>query len=233
MTINWQSLPGAVKRQDLYRDLKEILTPERYANGEWTLTEIIKTPDLRAQRALEILDGLDIKGKRSPGVIQPRVDFRFKVLSRQACCRDKNGTKIWFKNASLENSDTDGDIVAKPDDLPKPGDVVEWKGNAKQYDEQGNEIDATVTRRWAYLGVRPEEYIDFVVDRDGCISVPYPWAYSMLVKYGRKISKPKFRRKSARQITNWFFEEVSTNYTTKKKTQLEPVQGDDNKELLT
>lgn len=213
--IDWSKLPGAKKKKQLYDELRKILTPEKYQTGEWSLTELAISSDARSRIALQILDGLDLNGKRSPGIMAPNIFFRFNVLSRQACCKDKAGRKIWFKSASLENSDTDNDIVAKQDELPKRGDIVEWKGNKKDYDEFGGEIDAKVMSRWTFQGIRPEEYYEYEVDKDGCIFVPYPWAYSMLLKYGKRISKPKFRKKTNRQIVNWFFEEVPVSFSKK------------------
>lgn len=226
MAIKWDSMPNTVKRAQLWNELRSLLTPEKYEAGKWTLTELVMGSDGRIHRALEVLDGLGVDGKRQAGIMQPRVNFRFQVLSRQACCKDKKGRKIWFKKQSLENSDTDDDIVAKPDDKPKTGDIVEWKADAKQYDDEGLPISAKVKRKWAYLGIRADNYVEFPVDKDGCISVPYPWAYSMLKKFGKKISKPKFRKKTKRQITNWFFQEVHMDY---RKTKPGPAPMEENK----
>ena len=215
MAIKWHELKEDLVKHKIYREMQGVITPQNYGNGEgqWSLSDLIHSSDNRKTIAYWILDGVNSKGERGPGIRPLNIEFRFKVLSRQACCRDRNGNAIWFKEESKLESGSPDDIVAEVNDKPLPGDVVEVKGEAEEFDENGKEIDSRVLRRWAYQGRRPEIYHEFIVDDDGCISVPYPYALTMLTKHGKKITYPRFRKrarndKTQRQITNWFFEEV-------------------------
>lgn len=212
-----------------YLAMSRIITPSNYGtdDGQWTLTELLQTDLALRYHAYKILDGVDAQCNRPQGLAPLTGDdghaykFRFRVNTRQACVRTKDGQKIFASREAHEDAGGDGIL---PDHLaqPEPGDIVEWKGQFRRYDsEKGREVDGKVLKEWAMRGIRPETYIDYVVDKDGCIEVPYPYALAMLTRKGKSLAYPRFTKqkrgkKVTRRITNWWFEEVSQNYRKKK-----------------
>ncbi|MCP4640595.1 MAG: hypothetical protein GY851_09190 [bacterium] len=214
MSIDWG---GYSARGKTIAHIKPQLLPADY--GKWSLTDIMLDANERRHMAYFIFDGLDASGTKQPGREFNNPDgttftFRFEVLTRQACCRDKNGVRFWDRAQGREVwGDEKKDLLPEVGDMPKPGDVVEWKAQRKAVDEQGNEVDARTLKRWAINGERPEDYVEFIVDKDGCINVPYPFALAMLTRKGQKISQPRFRKidkadKTRRKLTNWWFREA-------------------------
>jgi hypothetical protein len=212
MTIQWNSLPAKTTDAKLLAALKKIITPAAYAAGQWTLTEIHNATDGRALAALRVIEGVGEDGRRDLG---RRLDMRFRmrVLTRQACIRSATGARFWLRAEALETEgDTArGDKCCDHAEPPQPGDVVEWKGERRLADSDGNPMTPAALRRLGRIGERAEEWHEYVVDSDGCIAVPYPYALSMLAKHGRRSSLPRFRKQMIdrkRRITNWWFEEA-------------------------
>ena len=231
MSINWATIEPISSRKKSHSGLKKVITAQNYGfdDGEWTLTELVQSTDPRKFLCYQILEGVQPDGRRHPGseLKQPGGAgpflFRFEVLTRQACCRTKDGHKIWETEEALEYLGDENDIVADAADKAVPGDIVEWKGFVKTWDDDGDRpVDAGVKREWALKGIRPENFVELEVDDDGCIWVPYPYALSMLQKYGERLSFPQFKKKdkqkpTRRRITNWWFREVHPQEPLKKK----------------
>lgn len=231
MPIIWGQIEPLTAKKRARSSLRKVITAKNYGwdNGEWNLTELVQSSDSRKFLGFEILEGITPDGKKHPGaeLKQPGGAgpflFRFKVLTRQACCRTAEGFKIHQSEESLEFLGDDGDIICDAKDKPVPGDIVEWKGYRKTWDEdQDRDIDTGVLREWALRGIRPEEFIEFEVDDDGCIWVPYPYALSMLQKHGERIAFPEFKKRdktkrSKRRVTNWWFQEVHPQEPLTKK----------------
>lgn len=226
--IDWNSIDQTTV-QRAYYSMAEIIKPDNYGTGDkqWTLTELVQTEDARRYHAYKILDGVDAKCVRHYGMEPLRnADgtaflFRFKVTTRQACCRTADGQRIFQSRQAFEDAGDEG-VLPEHTDAPQAGDVVEWKGLFRTYDtEKGRKVDGKVLKEWAMRGIRPEIFVEFIVDKDGCISVPYPYALSMLVKRGKSLAYPRFSKrnrgkKGGRRLTNWWFEEVPKNYRAPK-----------------
>jgi hypothetical protein len=220
--IKWDTIDQRTMDR-AYWSMAKIITAENYGTGEgqWTLTEMVQTEDARRYNAFKILDGIDSKCNRVHGLnplagIDGRpFRFKFRVLTRQACVRTCDGKTVFRSKQAMEESGEKGIL---PDHLDKPvtGDVVEWKGQMRTFDsEKGRKVDAKVLKEWAMRGIRPETYLEFVVDKGGCIEVPYPYALSMLTQKGKSLAFPRFAKQRRtqktpkRRITNWWFEEVA------------------------
>jgi hypothetical protein len=176
--INWSTVSAATNRQRAYSDVRKILKPDNYGfgPGNWNMTDLIRDEDSRKFHAYQILDGVTAKHKRAPG-LQPLQDvsggpflFKLRVLTRQACCRDKKGNIIWQSEQALEDMGSADDILPDYKEKPESGDVVEWKGQFREWDEDSDrKVTGHVLREWAARGIRPETYVEFTVDSDGCI----------------------------------------------------------------
>lgn len=222
MPINWGQIEALTARRKAHAGLRKVITAQNYGwgPGEWNLTELVQSEDARKFLGYQILEGIQPDGRKQPGseLKQPGGAgpflFRFQVLTRQACCRDADGHQIWQSEEALENFGDDGDFVCDAKDLPVPGDIVEWKGYRKTWDDEGDrEVTSGVLREWSMQGTRPEQYLEFEVDEDGCIWVPYPYALAMLQRHGQRLCFPEFKKKdkqrpTKRRITNWWFREV-------------------------
>ena len=226
--IDWNGVPQLPAKNRVIAGLRKVITKQNYGfgPGQWNMTGVIQEQDIRKYHIYQIIEGIDAEMKRDTlrGI---RMDFRVKVLTRQACCRDKEGHTIWQRQQALENLGMDGDFVPEFNDPPQPGDVVEWKGAAKTEDEYGNPVDSKTIKRWAQRGIRRQEFEEFIVDEDGCISVHYPFILSMLKKHGERIAFPQFRKvdnksKNKRKITNWQFREVPQDYRAPVKALSTP-----------
>lgn len=216
MSIRWVDLARSTNRIKLMQELRVLLTPEKYWD-EWTLTELIIEEDTRKFTAFQVFDGVQADGTIWPDS-RPVIPFRLRVLTRQACIEDKKGNKIWERHEARDAVGSPSDIVPDHDDPPEPGDIVEIKGRRITHDpDTGKIVDAKILKKWAVRGKRPEQYDRFIVDNDGCITVYWPHAKRMLERYGKQISKARFRRldkrdKTKRKITNWRFEEVAPDF---------------------
>lgn len=223
MTIPWADLRNKTK-PELFEEFRRLITVENYLAGDWTLTEAVQQTNPIKFWVYRILDGVDNEEERT---LERLMDddgrefrFRLKVLSRFACCEDKKGRKIYMYKQAVENSYDENSFVPDVKDLPKQGDIVEWKGKDIKVDpDTGKRVDARTFKRWAYQGQRPNRYNRYTVDKDLCIRVPYPDVIMMLNKHGVKCCFPRFKKKNRgdhRMITNWYFQEVPIDYTTKK-----------------
>jgi len=236
MTINWSNLRNSTDKYGLERQARQILKANNYGfnKDQWNLTEIVQTTDSLKFLLYQIFDGEKLKdGTKLPPMSdndgQP-FRFKLKVLNRFACCRDKDGNKIWQWTQAKQEFGEENDILPDPFDEPKPGDVVEIKGTRKMYDEEhGRGVDFTVLKEWAVRRIRPENYVEYVVDQDLCISVQFPYVLSMLSKHGKNVAFPQFKKivrrnrlgdikdkDQLRRLTNWYFQEVPKDYQLKK-----------------
>jgi len=201
MTINWKDIPEVPAINKVIAALRLNITYANYGfeEGQWNLTDLIQETDTRKYIAYHVLEGIDQDRKKdtSYGVktdMGTDILFKFRVHTRQACCRDKDGHKVWLRQEAKDNVGNPGDIVPNYEEKPKTGDIVEWKANRKYTDERGQIVDQKIKKRWALQGIRPDNYIEFRVDKDGCIQVPYPYALAMLRNKGKRLSFPQFRK---------------------------------------
>ena len=206
--INLNRITFAGNRARLIAHLRtEILTPENYGtgDGQWTLTEIAQMERGKQIPFFQAIAGDDPdSGKPIYGGQIRDIDggeyflFRLQVLSRQACCRSASGEPL-------------GQMCAV-DELPVEGDVVEWKSH-KRPSETGVVVTASDLRTWSYRGIRPHIYVEFRVDRDGCIMVPFRYALPMMQKHGERLVFPERESHGgSRLIANWRFREVPRDW---------------------
>jgi hypothetical protein len=223
MAIDWNQVRQLPAMDKVIASLRQVIRADNYGfgPGDWNMTELVQESDQRKYVAFQMIEGIDHERRRdtNQGL---GLTYRLRVLTRQACVRDKAGNRIWPTNEPKINLGNPEDIVPNHEDLPEPGDVVEWKGSVKATDDRGNIVDAKIIRRWALQGIRPENYHEFEVDKDLCINVRYPQIIEMLTRKGRKLSYPQFRKinkasKEKRRITNWWFEEVPIDYKAPRK----------------
>ena len=231
--INWNNVSPATAKEKAFADVRKLIVPKNYGtdDGQWNMTDLILDDEPRKHMAYQVLDGVTLKHKHAPGLL-PMQDtdgrgkflFRLRVLTRQACCKDKEGHRIFVSDEAFETMGGEGDILPSPKDTPHEGDVVEWKGQFRTYDEEnGRKVTGAVLREWAARGIRPESYVEFPVDSDGCIWVSYPHVQMMLRKKGANLAFPKFkktdkrRRGAQRKLINWWFEEVPRDYKAPQK----------------
>lgn len=220
--LNWKNFSEITKRTKLHNELRKFITAKNYQDGNWTLNEILNDNDERKYVVFRILEGIQPNGTRRPD-LKPDIVFKYEVLTRQACCRDKNGKKIYESKEAFDLYSDDGDHLPEYDEKPRLGDIVEWKGERIDVDpETGNPVDARLLKKWAMMGKRPNEYLEYEVDQDGCISVSYPQCKAMLDKRGFGGPKPRFRKghiqdKKKRRMTNWWFREVPPGEKPKRK----------------
>ncbi len=184
--------------------------------GQWSMSELVEGQgDNLTAQMLRVIEGVTWDGSN---IISDKLNglektYKLKVMSRQACCRTKDGKTIWQQEVAKNRNGEPGDLVPTHDEPPQPGDIVEWKTTKKTHDERGNPVDEKVRKRWSIAGIRPHKYAEFVVDKDLCINVRYPYVYSMLIKHGFRLVSPQHRKtaknsKNPRRITNWWFKEV-------------------------
>lgn len=228
MSINWNALPPREAKAKLISKLQTELSAAKYGFGpdQWNLTEIIQnTDDPRHVAAYRAIEGVNAQGKREMAYTlrgtngQPFM-WRLHVLSRQACCKDKAGHKIWiYDEARRMNGESDDIVALKHDEKPQPGDVLWWKGQAIP-ELTSNQRNAMVRR-----GESLYNDIHFTLDDDCCIWVGWPYVLEMLSRKGHRLTFPEFRRRdrrdrSMRRITNWWFKEVPHDFQqTRKKTK--------------
>lgn len=211
--IDWAQIPSGVFKTKAYQKLFPLMQDEHYPEN-WTLTGLILDDDTRKYICYSILEGKNTKGIMYPENVST-LKFRLEVLTRQACVSDKDGNKIWLSDEARDFYGDKKDIVPDYSEAPEPGDIVECKGRRKEQDENGREVDASITKKWARNGIRECEYFKYKVDEDGCISVPFIQALTMLTKHGKRIAQPQFKKMNRmkkaseqRRLTNWWFEEV-------------------------
>ena len=238
--IHWGNALHASGRAQRRAAVKQIVTAQSYGfgAGQWTLTEMHQDNHGLKYDVYKLLDGVGADGRRVPnsemkGLDGSPIRFRFQVLTRQACCRAADGTEITDSPGYISTWNPDA-ILAEHDDNPEAGDVVRWKGNLLTEDpDTGEQVTQATKRKWAMQNKPFHEMVEFIVDDDGCIDVPYPYALSMIQKFGANIASPRFRktdRKAAkenpnavRRIANWRFKDVPRDYTTQKSTGRKPA----------
>ncbi len=243
MPIKWNEIRGLSNHQEIDKVLRKKIVASNYyseKNSEgWSLTELIKEPSGGGMHALQIIMGHDRKG-RTRGDIQPLTDnglpflYRLKVLTRQACSRDKDGTIIngWDKDQTedyedYQSPDNDFIIVPGPKDEPCEGDIVRIKGDFREKDEDGNLLNKQYREYALENGKDIHHYKDVAIDKDGCITVDFNSAMQLLKLNGMRVVKaPRFRKRDKvkdqkkepqRQIVNWLYEEVPREYKKKKQ----------------
>ena len=211
MGINWENFAQITTRQKLYGQIRKAFTADTYGKT-WTVEDVISSDDPRAYEIRKMLVGDMPDGSKRPD-LAPVISIRLRVLARQACCRDKDGNRIWHKKVAFEQHGESTDLLPEYTEAPKAGDVVEWKGPAKTHNpETGKPVDGRMIKAWARQGIRPEDYYEYVVDSDGCITVPWLTALRMLLGKGKNTTKPRFRKvdksdKEKRKIVNHWFQE--------------------------
>jgi hypothetical protein len=228
MSINWSAFNRNANRQEIGRQIAQIVTPDNYGfdNGQWNLTDIIVESSSLRFPALQLIAGDQPNGKPSPGGPMrgrdgEKLRFRLQVLTRQACSRDKDGNPLngWDK-------DKQGDGNPEPGDSPQHGDVVRIKGDFKQRDSAGNELRLAARVAARHRGEEIWNYAEKIVDEDGCISCNYAQAHQLLSQKGYRIVFPEHRQrdkaaeeknKPQRTITNWHFKEVPVDYKKPNK----------------
>jgi len=228
MGINWNNIERMPGKHRVFQSLKQAMRPDNYGTerDQWNLTDFILSTDERRFFAWQILQGVDDMMKPNTELGLRASDgekfrFRLKVLTRQACYEDKNGTRIFYWDESQQGTGIDDSIIVGLDDKPEPGDVVVWKGSAIKVDEHGQRVDGYTKSLWAMQGKPFYNMMRYTVDKDGCIRVPYPYVLSMLQKHGERLVFPQFRKQDKkikrRKITNWWFKEVPQDYTEEVK----------------
>lgn len=226
MAINWGEINSGTSRSKARKDLMRVITADNYGtnSGQWNFTDLAITQDSRVPLALQIIEGSSITGKPDQLRCLRGEDgqpFRavLRVLTRQACYETEDGRRIWERASARELHGDPDDLLPEFDELPKPGDVVRWKGSRIEIDpETGDEVTSKTIKRWALQGKDATDYVRFRVNDGGCIEVPYPYCLSMLRRNGRALGKPRFRKidkndKTVRKLTNWWFVEVDPSAT--------------------
>jgi hypothetical protein len=212
-------------------EVGKLLTPDSYKAGKWTLSEIITEDSIPGMYCLLALTGTKPDGKPLTGGPRcPNMFYKLKVLTRQACCRDKDGKTIngWDILPYDETNPEGQGIRPEWEEQPEEGDVVMVKGNMRTEDPDtlaqiGARGRAALSRR----DIDPYFKFEYEVDSDGCISVPFEHAAQLLNKNGIRMNAPKFKKlnkvrpdgtyKGQRTITNWHFQEVPSNYKAPRK----------------
>lgn len=249
MSINWSALPSGESKAKVMSAFAEMFgltfgdkVPGNYGFGpeEWNLTELVQSENAKKYAAYLVLDGRDANGKHTPQYgLDPAFAFHFQVVTRQACVRTKDGNRIWqTEEAKRINLGDREDPVPNFDEKPEPGDIVEWKGESKRFDDEKNRpVTQRVKKEWAMRGIRSAYFHEFTVDEHGCIDVGWPHALGMLTNRGfRNTQKPQFRKVGRtypkegvpRRITNWWFKEVPLDFgkqEKKKGSKKEPLES--------
>ena len=206
--LNWTDVAELKRRAKCYEDCIRFFSAENYPE-KWNITKLLDDDDARDPLAMRVLEGRDLDGQLHPGMAVGAA-VRLRVLTRQACVEDAKGSKIFFRSGALR---AQNDVLADHDTAPQKGDVVEVKGERYTRDpETGQPLDAPRLRAWAASGKRPCRYHRFIVDAQGCVTVPPLIALSLLSKAGKRAGVPHWARSSEgkRKITNWQFEEVTS-----------------------
>lgn len=229
--MEWSRFPKINHKFKLFKELRQIVNQENYDRGLWNLTDLVLDEDPRKFAIYEILQGTNHDKTFRPDMA-PLISFRLQVLTRQACCENKHGDRMWSNEEAREIQGEESDLLPNYDELPHKGDIVEWKGHARSYDpETEKPVDSKILKRWAAQNKRPNDYHRFEVDGDGCITVRYPQVLEMLSRKGVKSSKPRFRKvhrrdrkdQKRRRLTNWWFKEVPAKFKKPRKAIEKPL----------
>lgn len=236
--MNITKLKAGGDRQSVSKAVREMLTPDNYGSKSgdgWSITDLLHTDDQIGAEAFSMLSGRDSRGK--PTNLHPKakgMQFKLKVLTRQACYCDSDGGLI-CGNSPLRynNQGIDYTIFPNATDKPVDGDVVRVKWEYIDVDpDTGKYIDSAAQKQnieWRHGLGAVYQQLEYVVE-DGCITVPFEIALHLLKKWGKKVVFPQHARKNSnlvgeeyakqRVITNWRFEEVLPT----AKVEKQPVE---------
>lgn len=229
--MNFQKIDISGDTNEQQNVIEKEIVKENYngsARGDakgWSLTDIIAQFRSTASAPLAscFVSGVTTSGKVvTPVSMLYTLMVRLKVLSRQACCKDKDGKPL--------STDPTSKKQVKFGEQPKAGDVVRIKTGPALINKRNGEALTIYQRN--YKINNGEALADFTyatVDSDGCITVTAGDAMTLLKAKGKRIVFPEHGiahssikdtdEGAARRITNWLFEEVAADYTTKKKRQ--------------
>ena len=228
--MDFSTLAGINETKQLQIAARTILTENGYTAGKWSLTDIIQNKSVASQYCILALSGSNTDGTRAEnGAAADGMRYKLKVLTRQACYKDKDGRRInGWDMLPDDGTDPDGPPI-RPEwkDTPQPGDVVMIKGNQRKDDpETGERLTRESRMGLVHRGYFPFHHKDVIVDTDGCITVGFDDAMQLLTLKGQRVVMPQFRKlnkvtkdgtyEGQRQITNWHFKEVPYNYTENK-----------------
>lgn len=249
MSIPWGMIKEKKAAPARQAVIKSLFTSDRYGKGKdsWSLTELATARTSESALVLRMLEGAGLDGRRDPdNALKDSTGrefvFRLRVLTRQACSLTKDGWAINQRSASVVEDDPDERMhAATADEKPQPGDIVKVKGNFRWHDPETGDLllssarMALQSRVEGELGrsIKPHDatyhWTDYTVDKDGCITVPFLHALQLLLKRGKRVVNPQFRRGDppdqtgtkprARKITNWHFEEVLPERAEKAATK--------------
>jgi hypothetical protein len=239
--MDWRNINEHQSYNKVRAELAKRIKPENYGFGpdNWHLKELIQEPTQMGTICMQIIAGENATGKKSREVDYiGRVEFRLKVLSRQACAEANDGKYIngWSAGRVCKHEQRpDNTIFPEHDEPPQEGDVVLIK--------HGYISGLTPQTRNAMLarGESPIIYERKVVDADGCITCDYDEAHQLLHRAGKRIVFPEYRRPDRslenahsegkgpkpRTITQWHFEEVPADYT-KEETEIDAEDSESN-----
>ena len=218
--FSWADIPSMQSLKKCMSALRRVMSFDNYGfdDGNWNLTGIIKSPDQRAAVCMMILEGklsnqVYSESELIRGPDGEVMKFKLQVLSRQACKFDKNGNRIFKSKEAQDKSGEEGSIVAEYTDPPQEGDVIQFKIGLKHTDDDGEEMNARKLMSLAMDGQAIHTMRNASVDRNGCISIPCPYAVMALRRNGHRVSFPEFAGQyKPRKVTNWWFKEVPLDF---------------------
>ncbi len=212
--------------------VRKQLTADRYWKN-WKLTDLLMVPCTASSYAVMALNDRKPSGETSEHRVCAGLKYKLKVLTRQACYKDKGGKPINGWDVLPDDGTNPDGEVQRPliEEAAQPGDIVMVKGNAMTEDpDTGKRLTKKTRATLKYRGYLPHFHDDYTVDEDGCISVTFEHAMQLLSLNGQRIVMPQFKRlnkvdkqtgqyENQRKITNWHFKEVAPDYTDKKPTK--------------
>jgi len=229
MGIDWKAeVPLKMTRDEAKERIREIITVENYGfeGGQWNLSDLrtMKRKDFQIF-AYKHIEGVDQKSGR-PDARRTLRDangmpmmFRFAVLTRQACDRDKDGNPLGLLNK--DRYVRSRDLYNKPDDKPQPGDIVRVKGDPELLNDDDTQVDQARVMELHAQGKDIYNWHEYTLDEVCTIRVPYEPANAMLKSHGKRLVFPEFQRpglgEASKRITNWWFEEVPQDYKKPRK----------------
>lgn len=216
----------------------------------WSVTELMQTTGTAAIVGRGILAGVNVKNNRrlQDGQYRGPETVRLQVLSRQACHADKDGKPI---NHAYNHFALDPEACETDSSAPQEGDFVLLPTNFREYDDFGRSMNsARIVEHEARNADKPyvwrdglrEHYVEYQVDRFGCITVRAKHALDFLNLWGERVVFPRWRNQRAaatgvkgedgklrkvRRITNWRFREVHPDAKIKPLTggKIKPLTG--------
>lgn len=207
-----------------------------FGTGErgWTVTEMLIGIDQVTIAVLNALCGTMVTGeKKGAGSRPPIRTIKLKVLTRQACSCDAQGNII---NGTLTGCDRFAKDAPSIDTPPIPGDIIVVKGDLRTKEDIGEDPTPRALanfeqrhqhEKFRFRSALRNNYDEYEVDADGCITVEPAHAIQLLRRNGEELVFPKFKREALgdtrpqRVISNWFFREVPPNYSEPKQKQPE------------